>query len=179
MGDLPQHLDGGWPNLRKRGRPELTENLSMSSDPAIFSSDDDPSVDNYVGGRRRKKQYVGSWFHSHELPAAEVTPARPPVKRTLTRQMDSGVWMGSDISDDLDALEKEHAEVTEASVAPEPADDLLWGAMDPAHQEAQRRVAEHVEFGNEIVDLQYVSGSASINLATRAVPITDGPLPRG
>ena len=50
--------------------------FNNSSDPAVFSSDDDPALDNYappdptsgatVGGRlRKKKRYVGAWFAQH------------------------------------------------------------------------------------------------------------------
>ncbi|CAK7198813.1 hypothetical protein SEUCBS139899_001480 [Sporothrix eucalyptigena] len=49
--------------------------LNNSSDPAVFSSDDDPALDNYAppdptganpGGRlRKKKRYVGAWFAQH------------------------------------------------------------------------------------------------------------------
>src|SRR5262245_13740755 len=55
------------PNPRKRARllkshaPPL---ISTSSDPAIFSSDDDPALENYTQGRR-KKRLVGSWYEQH------------------------------------------------------------------------------------------------------------------
>jgi hypothetical protein len=49
--------------------------LNNSSDPAVFSSDDDPALDNYAlpdptgtgdGSRvRKKKRYVGAWFAQH------------------------------------------------------------------------------------------------------------------
>ncbi|KAL1903445.1 hypothetical protein Sste5346_000072 [Sporothrix stenoceras] len=50
--------------------------MNNSSDPAVFSSDDDPALDNYalpdpngsgVGGSRvrKKKRYVGAWFAQH------------------------------------------------------------------------------------------------------------------
>lgn len=85
-------------NSRKRVRhphpghaPTLKYN---SSDPAIFSSDDDPALDNYVEGRR-KKRYVGTWFqHPSELHVP---------KRRQWRQADSGVFLGSD-GDDSDDL---------------------------------------------------------------------------
>lgn len=49
--------------------------FNNSSDPAVFSSDDDPALDNYVpydsnsgsatSQFRRKNRYVGSWFAQH------------------------------------------------------------------------------------------------------------------
>ncbi|KAI2615030.1 hypothetical protein GGR54DRAFT_317543 [Hypoxylon sp. NC1633] len=80
--------------------------FSNSSDPAIFSSDDDPDVENYIDGHRHKRRYVGSWFN--QIPASsdstfseDMHPSLKP-RRTFLRQSDSGVWMGSDISDDAD-----------------------------------------------------------------------------
>ena len=92
-------------NARKRGRRgNAPPRFSNSSDPAVFSSDDDPALDNYVHGRR-KKRYVGAWFS--QLPTSsdstfeeEVVPLPlPKPKRTLERQLDSGVWMGGDDTD--------------------------------------------------------------------------------
>jgi len=100
-------------NSRKRGRPEKAPPLfSHSSDPAVFSSDDDPTLENYVHGRR-KKRYVGAWFA--QLPTSSdsmfdddtsLAPASPRPKRTLERHLDSGVWVGGDDTDmDLDGDE--------------------------------------------------------------------------
>ncbi|TDZ20980.1 Protein scribble-like protein [Colletotrichum orbiculare MAFF 240422] len=81
---------------------------SNSSDPAVFSSDDDPGLDNYNVEGRRKKRYVGSWFQ--QQPAASSDSAtgepRPALrgKRTLKRDLDSGVWMGSDSTDGDDSI---------------------------------------------------------------------------
>ncbi|KAI0400943.1 hypothetical protein F4802DRAFT_609792 [Xylaria palmicola] len=97
-------------NTRKRDRDGAAHALfSNSSDPAMFSSDDDPHIDNYVNGRHRKKRYVGSWFQ--QMPASsdstfgEASAPQPKPKRPFERQLDSGVWMGSDASVDLDEEE--------------------------------------------------------------------------
>ncbi|KAH7316725.1 hypothetical protein B0I35DRAFT_261940 [Stachybotrys elegans] len=72
-----------------------------SSDPAFFSSDDDPGLDNYTEGRR-KKRYVGSWFQQQPASAdstfgdVTIQVIGPKPKRTLARQVDSGVYLGSD-----------------------------------------------------------------------------------
>lgn len=69
---------------RKRARPDIFDGsnggsttpahqlmLNNSSDPAVFSSDDDPALDNYApdpatgGHTRKKKRYVGAWFAQH------------------------------------------------------------------------------------------------------------------
>ena len=105
------------PRTRKRGRDDAATHPTTSSDPAWFSSDDDPSLDNYLQGRR-KKRYAGSWFSQHQhASSADSTvsrvhvpskPSKPskPAKRTLQRQFDSGVWMGSDTTD-LDDIPEE------------------------------------------------------------------------
>lgn len=82
-----------------------------SSDPAVFSSDDDPALDNYVGEGRRKKRYVGSWFQQQPaVPSSDsafggpdddvITQPKGPQRRTgtLARKLDSGVFLGSDCS---------------------------------------------------------------------------------
>jgi hypothetical protein len=91
-------------HLRSFKPPEAASTFN-SSDPAVFSSDDDPGLDNYVQGRR-KKRYVGTWYQ--QQPASSdsalgdvVTVAGPKPKRTLARQNDSGVFMGSDAESDI------------------------------------------------------------------------------
>ncbi|KAH6885339.1 hypothetical protein B0T10DRAFT_93256 [Thelonectria olida] len=99
-------------NPRKRVRhPHSTNNAPIlkynSSDPAIFSSDDDPALDNYVEGRR-KKRYVGSWFQQHPTSSDSTfseTLHIPKQRRPWTRQADSGVFLGSDGDDSDDVME--------------------------------------------------------------------------
>lgn len=92
---------------RSRYSPSVGYN---SSDPAVFSSDDDPGLDNYVEGRR-KKRYVGSWFQ--QQPASSdstfsdvIVVPKGGQKRTLARQVDSGVFLGSDGTDGEDLADE-------------------------------------------------------------------------
>ena len=90
---------------RKRARYETPV---ASSDPPLFSSDDDPSLDKYTRGRQ-KQQYRGPWFKQEpasDVPTGEFTlnlnserdgPRRG--KRVFERQYDSGVFLGSDCTD--------------------------------------------------------------------------------
>lgn len=84
--------------VRKRVR-DSSPAPAFSSDPALFSSDDDPSADNYTT-KRQKKKYRGPWFSQQPAsdPCSESHDTQLPKgkKRTLKRQFDSGVWMGSD-----------------------------------------------------------------------------------
>ncbi|CEJ90845.1 hypothetical protein VHEMI06599 [[Torrubiella] hemipterigena] len=94
---------------RKRLRPDVGGQLfCSSSDPAVFSSDDDPGLDNYVAGRRKRK-YLGSWYNqfptSSDSAYSDGQQPLPKQKRTLRRQLDSGVYLGSDGTDTDDMLE--------------------------------------------------------------------------
>ncbi|GAO14035.1 uncharacterized protein UV8b_01877 [Ustilaginoidea virens] len=93
-------------NPRKRAHHQRSGGLYNSSDPAVFSSDDDPGLDNYLQGHK-KKRYVGSWFQhrpASQDPASGgcLALAGPKRERKLKRQFDSGVYLGSDASDASD-----------------------------------------------------------------------------
>src|SRR5205809_3158139 len=81
------------PRSRKR---HLEIDPADSSDPPMFSSDDIlcSSTEDYQNGRR-KRQYKGTWWGEEARGSAdEDLVARP--KREFKRDLDSGVWMGSD-----------------------------------------------------------------------------------
>ncbi|RDI76706.1 hypothetical protein Vi05172_g13308 [Venturia inaequalis] len=82
---------------RKRTRlPEHTDDSTPSDGPLFSSDPPDPSVDEYFQPRR-KRQYRGTWWG--EVTREEDGPAEPAPQRTknaFSRNMDSGVWMGSD-----------------------------------------------------------------------------------
>lgn len=142
---------------RKRCRNYRAGNESLnfnSSDPAVFSSDDDPGLDNYVEGRR-KKRYIGSWFQQHlESPdsafADEVARASTQTKRSLTRDFDSGVFLGSDATDGEDLMEGLEA-------LPMPRLPQLGNRAVPrlsqAEMMARRKIQECLDMGLETVDL--------------------------
>ncbi|KAK7914422.1 leucine Rich Repeat family protein [Apiospora marii] len=142
---------------RVRGANNAPPIFSNSSDPAVFSSDDDPNVENYAqGGRQRKKRYVGSWFHQH--PASgdsafgdEVRP-NPKTKRTFQRQFDSGVWMGSDISTDMEEVGMEIG-LTANPRIPQLNVSRPVTVPSPAEREAHRRIKEAIDLGRENLDL--------------------------
>lgn len=116
-----------------------------SSDPAIFSSDDDPGLDNYVEGRQ-KKRYIGSWFHQQPAASSLGELPRPPAaKRRLARQLDSGVFLGSDDTDADDAPVDVPAR---PPGPPQPARRL-----SPAELEARDKVRQCLEQGCETIDL--------------------------
>lgn len=82
--------------------------VHTSSDPALFSSDENPDVENYLGSKRRKKRtYAGTWWGEKQKMngSASDTSSRgivERVKRKFTRNFDSGVFMASDDSASAD-----------------------------------------------------------------------------
>ncbi|KAK0613120.1 hypothetical protein B0T17DRAFT_499024 [Bombardia bombarda] len=135
---------------------------TTSSDPAVFSSDDDPALDNYHVHGRRKKRYVGTWFDQHPASSDsadsamgdDMRPSQPlpkPQKRQFRRQLDSGVWMGLDggsVTDTDDGIE----------MAPPPAPRIsLPAAPHPLfsveEEMARGIVLECLDNGYEVIDL--------------------------
>ncbi|MCJ1331326.1 hypothetical protein MMC10_008015 [Thelotrema lepadinum] len=104
---------------------------SNSSDPPLFSSDDvSVSLDNY-DKPRRKKVYIGSWWSSSQEAAPRDQPSERPKKRAFKRNYDSGIWMGSDESTEVDSEDPgdgEHA--GQASPPPKMATSIKRSHMN-------------------------------------------------
>lgn len=87
----------------KRKRSYQLHMFSDSSEPAIFSSDNDQAAENYIQGPRQKKQYRGAWDHQQpldSLPGGSTSSQGPRASRRKLQPVDSGVFMGS--SDSID-----------------------------------------------------------------------------
>lgn len=94
-----------------------------SSDPALFSSDDIPAsgVENYhapIEGAGRKRRYRGTWWGEQV-----IDPKRKRADFKEKRNVDSGVWMGSDDSFAESCLPSEDASTW--------GEDLLKTVLDP------------------------------------------------
>ncbi|EFQ34974.1 leucine Rich Repeat family protein [Colletotrichum graminicola] len=129
---------------------------SNSSDPAVFSSDDDPGLDNYVEGRRKKKKYVGSWFHQQPASSDSATGEPRPAlrgKRTLKRDLDSGVWMGSDSTDGEESIMMPdlptQSRLPQLNLAP----PRRRNVVSAQELEARERIQQCLDSGNEYIDL--------------------------
>ena len=143
-------------------RPQKRVRLSsppMSSDPAIFSSDDDPSADNYTA-ERRKKKYRGPWYRQQPASDSGSQDSQDrdnskKSKRTLERQFDSGVFMGSDGTDVDEGMEEfESDNEISSSKLPLRQSRTTQTARPPSAEElAQRQIADCLETGNENIDL--------------------------
>ncbi|KAH7634381.1 hypothetical protein B0T09DRAFT_378274 [Sordaria sp. MPI-SDFR-AT-0083] len=160
------------PGERKRSRgcyapPPPSPGMSSSSDPAYFSSDDDPALDNYLQGRR-KRRYVGSWFD--QVPASSDSgmgdDANPGPssnsrhKRHLKRQPDSGVWVGQDGATDTDG-DIDLPPLAARLALSYPAIKRI-PTLSSEEQRAQNVVLACVDDGREDVDLSQM-GLASIS----------------
>ena len=155
---------------RKRARMAFgsASMLSTSSDPAVFSSDDDPALDNYIHGVRRKKRYVGSWFDQQPASSDSAVgdePRRPMPKsqpqqqrqRQLRRQLDSGVWMGQDDSTDIDEYSELELRPSKVFTPSKLSSPTVSSRFTIQERHAQNCIHKCIEEGKEEVDLKYVS----------------------
>lgn len=162
-------------DTRKRLRSMEAPPPSTSSDPAVFSSDDDPALDNYQAHGRRKRRYVGTWFD--QQPASsdsalgdETGPNYPPPrrnratpkpkKREFRRQLDSGVWMGTDgaMTDTDDSVDLEPPTARLSLLPPHDPAPLPLSPARPRftdeEQAAINMIRRCVDNGIEDVDLR-------------------------
>ncbi|ELR07141.1 hypothetical protein VC83_02397 [Pseudogymnoascus destructans] len=162
------------------GRPGKRARLSSapaSSDPPLFSSDDDPSAENYSDPKRRQKmRYKGPWY-KQEPDNSLSNQGERKVKRTLERQFDSGVWLGSDSTDDdADYDFLKGAPVTSflanglpMAMRPSPLRSrvIIPSAQYPSQEDqARQHIQQCLEEGNEDVDL---SGKGLTSLSNSAI----------
>jgi len=156
-------------NQPARKRVRLSSPPNFSSDPAIFSSDDDPSVENYTK-ERSKKKFKGPWYHQVLASESSLqdTPESEPhkkSKRRFERQFDSGIFLGSDGTDTDEVLENMEPATASAPIPLRqsrltPAKPIKPSAEDLAKGQIQRCL----EDGDETIDLSYVLiTSAEVN----------------
>lgn len=142
--------------LNHRPRKRARFSPVASSDPPIFSSDDDPSAENYTEDRR-KKIFRGPWYRHQTMPDSEyLNRDHKKSKRTFERQYDSGVWLGSDGTDIDEAIESlEGVSCATAGLPLRPSDEVPPRRnLTPSPEElAQRQIDLCLETGNETIDL--------------------------
>ena len=81
----------------QRKRARLEYDLTTSSDPALFSSDDYAPTSETYASKRRKQKWQGTWWGEKFHGRASHVPHSG--RRKFTRNVDSGVWMGSEGTD--------------------------------------------------------------------------------
>ncbi|PKS09429.1 hypothetical protein jhhlp_004044 [Lomentospora prolificans] len=176
---------------RKRVRlhgPGAPPVASTSSDPAFFSSDDDPSIENYTGVRR-KKRLVGSWYEQQPAASSDscfgddvVPPPKP--HRKFIRHFDSGVWM-TEASDEGPS----DADVPSLSSVFPPKTRLpqlihhVGPKLSEAEAAARKSIQACIDEGVETVDLsdlhlQTISNDSIAPIATLApIPVVTQDVP--
>ena len=139
----------------------------ISSDPPIFSSDDDPSSENYTHGRR-KQTYKGPWYsqqRASDQDSQETRENSKKSKRVFERQFDSGVWLGSDGTDVDEAMEGFQSINNESLNLPVRQSSAPQTKDEPTSPEALVRdqIELCLEEGNETIDLSYIAQLQSMS----------------
>lgn len=145
--------------LNKRKRGTISQLMSDSSEMPIFSSDDDPAAENYRDGHgRQKRKYTGSWDRQQPLQESDARADSPATRtrRKLERQVDSGIFMGSDAS--LDSAFDVPCPAPRAWRLPGPQFSQVPRSsrplsLSPAEAEARRRIQQCIDADSESVDL--------------------------
>ncbi|CAG8971275.1 hypothetical protein HYALB_00001441 [Hymenoscyphus albidus] len=134
-------------NHRSRKRTRSTP-PPFSSDPALFSSDDDPSADNYTQ-ERRKRKFRGPWYQ--QVPADEADQKK--AKRSFQRQHDSGVFMGSDGTDLDEPFEHTELKLPLLPLRRSRLQAQLQSSQRSAEDAAREEIERCLESGDETIEL--------------------------
>ncbi|KAE9372562.1 hypothetical protein N431DRAFT_375807 [Stipitochalara longipes BDJ] len=156
----------------------------ISSDPAVFSSDDDPSADNYHTQERRKKKFRGPWYRQRPALDDESPDSHEhdhkKSKRKFERQFDSGVFMGSD-GTDMDDAPEEFESAPASLPLRQPRVTQTPKTVPTLEELAQGQIQRCLEDGDESIDLSSrglttLSNATIRPLATftRVPPVTEG-----
>jgi Leucine rich repeat len=167
---------------RRRKRPRFEYDPKTSSDPALFSSDEQaPTAENYFS-RRRKEKWSGTWWG--ERFNSNASNASIGAKRKFTRNVDSGVWMGSEGTDT--SLEDGLFEELRSAINPAAGDARIKAAFledveehpVPKHEpqpeaehvtaEATRKASLHAAVGN-VIDHCLETGDENVDLSSMSL----------
>ena len=135
---------------KKRNRDDY---LASSSDAPLFSSDDLPasSAENY-NQPRVKRQHRRPWFETDDgwsSGSVHSSTKQPHMRGPFKRTHDSGVWLGSDESVEIEEMDRQDAvrralRVMESGGSIDDDDDELWhederrfDLEDQVHESAQ------------------------------------------
>lgn len=165
---------------QKRVKLRNTSSPPISSDPPFFSSDDDPSAENYSASHgRNKRKFRGPWYSQRP---AESDDRK--VKRTLQRQLDSGIWLGSDGTEsDADAEFSSHVQLPDSVThnqqfrSTRPAASQLRKALkshgEPSPEElAEKEIELCLEAGKEDIDMSYVHWMYNLNATLTVLQVS-------
>jgi hypothetical protein len=150
------HVTNSFANHRTRKR--VRSSPPVSSDPALFSSDDDPSADNYTQ-ERRKRKYRGPWYQQRPAEGGSqgvIELGLKKGKRPFERQYDSGVFMGSDgtetdeIMETIGDFQFKRPKLPWKNARPTVQFEKL---VSPAEELARGQILRCLEAGDESIDL--------------------------
>ncbi|KXG48745.1 Short-chain dehydrogenase/reductase SDR [Penicillium griseofulvum] len=172
----PNHSAGTAFSFQRAQRLSRFDDRSSqpSSDPALFSSDDIPAsgLENYhatVSGAGRKRRYRGTWWGEQV-----IDPKRKRADFKDKRNVDSGVWMGSDESGAESLLASEDGSTWGEDLRKSVLDPRKSGSSTPfieentpaptrvafrnpeesdAHRFAREVVSDCLDKGHESIDL--------------------------
>ena len=145
------------PIARPSRKRALSDYASLSSDP-IFSEGTSDGDEEVVEGQPRRKRLVrGPWWNLRR--ASGPSFRRRMAKRERLRNADSGVWLGSDMSDDtIDSLHSSQQRMADLDVedygtpsaAPRPHAPRR---LPTANELAAKAIYHALDTGHESVDL--------------------------
>ena len=102
-----------------------------SSEPPIFSSDDPLDAEeaiNYMSPRFKRKR-AGPWWEAEPGEAPQVLPKRSKLSRNFVRNFDSGVWMQSDDSEEMEAMGSVPPQLEENLVKLETVESIIMDGI--------------------------------------------------
>ncbi|KAI7482499.1 hypothetical protein KC351_g5690 [Hortaea werneckii] len=143
-------------NAASRKR-QLYDYAALSSDPVFSDASTDGDADQYQnedGQPRRKKKLVrGPWWNLRQTSSQSLR--RSMAKKDRIRNGDSGVWMGSDESQEsIDSIVSGQQRLQELAMDDIPRDDLKSDDTTPDPEVLAARIVQGcVESGKERVDL--------------------------
>ncbi|KAI6250813.1 hypothetical protein HI914_00273 [Erysiphe necator] len=126
---------------------------AFSSDPIFSSEDEEPSSENYTQ-ERRKKKLRGPWFCHRSRPGYDLSNGcekSPGTRRTFNRNFDSGIFMGSEFSDDDDDICLDSSMLSNSTRLSN--NSVISSILPPADELVYEKVQACLEKGNEIIDL--------------------------
>ena len=150
-----------------------SSSVHFSSDPPLFSSDDDPGLDNYADPHRRhnRKYRVGP-YAQHPLTITSNTEDGGP-QRKLQRHVDSAVFMAGDETEDdtdIEFLKSSKALTNHITLAARPSrlPNRALPAKDLSVDDRTRRDIENMlENGKDSIDLAYRNLASLSNAAIK------------
>jgi len=144
---------------RKR---QLSDYESMSSDPIFSDATSDSDANHYEADQPRRKKLVrGPWWNLRRDSSQDLR--RSMAKRENSRNVDSGVWLGSDSSDGGEEfMLLQRRAVRELTLEEFQAPDHCESIQEDREALAARYIHYCVDNGKESVDLtNYKLGSIS------------------